>query len=244
MSLRVKRTGSLGAAHLWTTGSNAYATAVLANSPIIYARGTFAGSFIDDYAATSFGTAHNIDVLASGTAPTANTTDGPRGPWSISWGTSAGCIRTNYSFATTTFTVECWVKFPSSQTGGAIVVTSPSSGSSGQNFGLNLGSDGSFNAYAWNGSTESIGPTAPFSPNVWHHVVYSIGAAGQKIRVNKSTVATGARTSVFNQTNNLWLRGFYSTTIQSSSNQYQISELAFYPTQLSDVQTDAHYDTV
>lgn len=112
---------------------------------------------------------------------------------------------------------------------------------------ITLHSDGSIRWYVHNGSAQNLQTAAGVvSTGVWYHVVCSVGAAGMKIRVNKTTHATntGVTTSYTGGAQNQHIHATQTNGGNNSNGAFTVAYAAVYASQLTDVRTDAHYDAL
>lgn len=109
-----------------------------------------------------------------------------------------------------------------------------------ENADLHINTDGSiFQGFYPDGSVTS--PAGTISLNTWHHLVGSAGPAGNKIRVDKTTVALGGGDGSDGTSRAIWMHaggggGGYAEML--------LAKPAHWTSQLSDAQTDAHYDAM
>lgn len=214
--------------------------AILADNPVVFLDFDAAPTIYTDYSGNNrhFGGAY------SGAA---SKVPGPYGyPAGIGFASGADYIRTAATMTQpTTATYAAWVYLPTAPTTDtAILVASYASGVIGPTSGLMISSAGKAKLSLYNGSDLSI--TAPSALAAgWNHVVVSVGAAGAKIRVNKTTVATSATTAVqnFGAGCHLWMHNLYNGSITTTNGSaVHIADAEFWPSQLADARTDAHYD--
>lgn len=223
-----------------------YLSECLADSPsVIYPMDTYSSGFAD-----SSGNARHLNVL-SGTAPTTTAT-GPDGVANdaASWDTSPGYLLTTYTqTAPGVGTYELWFRYASAPAVNLRLVNwSPNNGNLGTSSYLTLRSDGKLAFGVFDGSTnaEAVSSSA-LSTNTWHHVVCLWGTGGQVLRVDKVTVATGAKTAASTAASACAFRvhGQYNGSADSNyTGAVDMAWAAFYPTKLTTTRTDAHYDAM
>lgn len=183
----------------------------------------------------------------SGAAPSA-TSGGAVLATALEWSSAAGHVRTTYSQTQPTVgTYECWLYFSSNPAADVCLQTFvPDSGGSGGTSAVYLLSTGKIRLFLYTGSSVNLDTASALSTGVWHHVVCSWGAAGSKIRVDKVNGGTGATTATaFNATAFYRTHGYYNgSTNTARTGVLKLAEQVFYPTQLSDARTDAHFDAL
>lgn len=217
-----------------------YLSDCIADSPsMLYPMSTYSSGYAD-----SSGNTRNLDVL-SGTAP-ASTATAPDGANAAAWGSSAGFLRTTYTQSGPTVgTFEFWFRYAAAPTANLILATwCPNSGSFGGEPYVALLTTGKL-SFAVNAGATSVDSPAALSINSWHHVVCSWGAGGMTLRVDKSTLGTGANTSAVARTASFRLHGYWSggaDILQTGA--VDMAWAAFYPTQLTNTRTDSHYDAM
>lgn len=219
-----------------------YQSEVLADSPWGYWRlqetsGTVLGDAspnnrdMTTFASPTLGVAGPVG--SNGKAVAFSSTTGQRG-------------QTGATVVTTTATLEVWVylsALPAANTPLLGAATSYAT-TGAEDKSLIVTPTGKLNFYVYGGAASAnVLSSTALTLNTWHHVVASVGAAGSKIRVNKTTVGEnlGATTS--------WGGSAYQVLLRAAGSRYPepwspvtIAEPAFYTTQLSDARTDAHYD--
>jgi hypothetical protein len=108
---------------------------------------------------------------------------------------------------------------------------------------LYIQTDGKVAFHIYIGSSLTIVASAALALNTWHHVIASVGAAGTKLRIDKSTVATNAATSAYTGAGQIiFIRGGGSGYTGTAA--VKLARHAYYTAQLSDARTDAHYDAM
>lgn len=183
------------------------------------------------------------------TGPNGSTTD------AISWPSSSGATEyyatTSATFATSAATLEAWVyltALPTAQTG--IVCCSSSYGGGGADKYMYVGTDGKVRLYLFNSGQLTVASSNALSLNTWHHVVASVGAAGTKIRTDKVTDGTNANTGSSGGSYKVFIHGGGAdgtggnAVNVTDSSAVKIAEVAVWQSQLSDAQTDAHFDAM
>ena len=222
---------------------SAYYSAVAADSPWGFWK-------TDETSGTSLvDSSGNSRPLATFNSPTLAQT-GPDGSYAdaISWTTAASQYAQSTGFTTNAgaFTHEAWVYYsanPATRT--SILGRALAYGDSGAADGaLYINTDGTVGFYCYNGAGQTITTAGALSQNTWHHIVGSVGAAGTKIRIDKSTVASNAGvTTGYTGANQLiFLRG--AQLNYNGLGAMKIARPAYYTSQLSDARTDAHYDAL
>lgn len=212
-------------------GSN---TAVAADSPVIWLK-------LDDVASAADSSTNARPLAFTGVAATGNQT-GPKGK-AVSWSTGAGYGATLVAVASpTTATYEAWVYLTAAPASKTQILTFGGSGANGGTSGISIDTAGKVILNLWNGGGVDITAPSALSLNTWHHVVGSVGAAGAKIRVDKTTVASSGTTSVTSPSSgNLYMRSGGPNGL-TGTGAMLIAEPAVWTSQLSDTRTDAHYD--
>lgn len=214
-------------------------TAVAADSPVVWLK-------LDDDPATGFadssGNSHTMHPNGSGEtyAQAGPLVDG----YAIDFSTASGYLATSDTFTQpTTATYECWVKLaesPSSQT--AVLGFAGGASGIGPTAMLTVNTFGELEFDMYSGGDASLTAPSALTTGVWHHVVCSVGAAGAKIRVDKTTVASSATTAVSSFVTGPFLVRGGGGYGPGGTGAITIAEPAAWDTQLSDAQTDAHYD--
>lgn len=109
---------------------------------------------------------------------------------------------------------------------------------------MRVNADGTVSLFTW--ATNEITITSPsaLTTGAWHHIIGSVGADGMKVRIDKSTVATNARTAVdqLEFSRPTIIRDVGNLTGTTGKPALLVAEPAIWRSQLSDAQTDAHYD--
>lgn len=227
-----------------TTGSKNltnYATAVLANSPWgFWQQAETSGTTLAD----SSGNSRTMTITGTPTL-------GVSSPFTVAQGIRFPDISVNGDSYTTTaatstsssVTMSCWLYVPTGTIadGTPIMAMALGYGNATWDKPLYLNSDGKIYFEAYNGANQIIGSSAAITRDTWHHVVASVGAAGMKLRVDKTTVASNAGvTTSYTGAQILMLHGGGSA--HTGRPVMGIAAPAFFTSQLSDGQTDAHYD--
>lgn len=237
--LTPQRIAAHAAQALSSTGPDAYTTQVLADSPWGFWRTNEAsGTTLADVSPNNRPmTTVNSPTLAQ-SGPTAGVNDailfsgsGPR----------AGTAATTNAAV---FTCEAWVYITAAP--GALTAfltrsvsvagTDPTDGI------LSIDTAGKVQWQVYNGANQIITSPAALTLNTWHHVVGSVGAAGMKLRIDKTTVVSnGGVTGGYTGSNQgIYLRA--GATAWNGGGTMKIARPAYYTTQLLDARTDAHYD--
>lgn len=223
-----------------------YSSEVLADSPWgFWEQAETSGTNLND------SSPNNRDLTITGT-PTLNQA-GPFTPAAaVAWPESVSAER--YASATTVntsvITLEAWVYLTATPTNPTpIIATAASYASNTQRIAFFVDATGKLNWMTYQGGATAVLITAPsaLSLNAWHHVVASIGAAGSKVRVDKTTVVTGAGTAISAGAETVFVHGGGSDSSDAgrrfaNGSPITIALPAVYTTQLSDARTDAHYD--
>lgn len=172
--------------------------------------------------------------------------DGPDAASSMEFGASAGCVRSGYEQAAPTVgTFEFWVKFAANPAATLTLASwSPNNGGNGSTSYVQLLTNGKIRLGIYNGSTVNADSTSALTTDAWHYVVASIGAAGMKVRVDKTNTGSNTPTSANSPGNAAFrIHGRYSGAANvEQTGACLIADAAFYATQLSDARTDAHCD--
>lgn len=199
--------------------------------------------------ADSSGNARNL-VLGGGSPPV-GVAAAPKSTSSSRFSVCApGHLRTTYTQNQPTVgTYEIWVYMNGGFPPADLVLATwvpPSTGFNGGTSALYLLSTGKLRLFVYNGATVNIDSPSALSVGGWHHCIGSWGAAGAKIRVDKSTLATnGAVTSASPPVaaSSFRIHGYYNGSVdQAHVGDVDVAEAAWYPTQLSDAATDSNYD--
>lgn len=215
-------------------GGAGSAAEVTADSPVIRLTLDEVLTTLTDFS----GNARHLDPIGA----TTFNQPGPNSLPAVAFSTAAGHAQTRATTAQpTTFTYEMWVRIdglPAAETllatyGGSLASTS------GSTSALRIAPDGKVNLSTASGT---LAATSPLSLGAWHHIVGSVGAAGAKLRIDKTTVATSIFTAVASAaTGEFYVRGgapFQST----GTGAVKLAGIATWKSQLSDTRTDAHYD--
>jgi hypothetical protein len=215
---------------------------MLADSPVVYAPlDVYSSGFLD-----VSGNARHLNVV-SGAAPSATSgAPGTLTPTAAEWGASAGFVRTTYTQgSTTTGTFDFWLWFAAAPAATLSLATmSPTSGSNGCCFYTELLTTGKVRFGIWQGAFVNIDSPSALSTSTWHHIIGSIGAAGMKLRVDKSTLATAVQTAAAAPAVTAFeLHSQYNGASNvEQTGAIKMAHAAFYNAQLSDARTDAHFD--
>lgn len=172
---------------------------------------------------------------------------GPDGVTADAVGFTSATSQYGKTTATSThgiLTYEAWVKLPANPTvvNGILARSDGYLSSGASDAELSIRTDGKIEWLVYdNVASRIITSPSPISLNTWHHIVASVGAAGMKMRIDKTTVATAAYTTAFTgAAMYVFLRGGGSR--MSGHDAVKIARPVIYPSQLSDARTDAHYD--
>jgi hypothetical protein len=219
-----------------------YDSEVAADSPWGYWKTDEASGNLAD----SSGNSRTMTVTGSPTyaqtGPNGSTAD------AVAW-TNAASQHAETTATTTagTITLEAWVYLTANPTNTLGIVArsvGPLYTSGASDGELTIDSTGKAGFMCYNGTNRFITAASALSLNTWHHLVGSVGAAGMKLRVDKSTVASnaGVTTAYTGASQKLFMRGGGSRC--ASISPVTIAKGAYYTTQLSDARTDAHYDAM
>jgi hypothetical protein len=213
-------------------------TAIAADSPVIWLK-------LDDVtmAADSSTNARPLS-FGAGPALTPNQTGPGTGHKAISYSTAAGYARTPVAVTQpTTATYEFWIKIAAAPAAKTEVIAFGGSGGSGAAALVGIDTAGKVVFDLYTGSSVPITAPSALSLNTWHHVVCSVGAAGAKIRIDKTTVVSSGTTSVVSAVSGaLYVRNGGPVNPGGSGAMVIALPAAWYNTQLADARTDAHYD--
>lgn len=229
--------------------SSAYWTAVLADSPWgAWKTDETSGTTLADSSGNSRPmTITGSPTLAQTGPPTASVADAIAFPSSASTEHYAG---TSATLSTSAFTFEAWVYLTANPAASTpIIALGVAYGTGGNDKYLYIGTDGKPRCYIFSGGQQTLVASTALSLNAWHHVVTSVGAAGAKIRVDKtslffapgtnSTTTTAAKVFLHGG----GIDGTGGNTINGTNGDaITIARAAVYAAQLSDTATDAHYD--
>ena len=224
--------------------SASYAATVIGDAPWGYwqqtetSGTTLADSSGNSRTITLTGTGRKMTVSGS---PTLNQA-GPGSLRSVAWPASTDYATSQSPLLTSDVTVEAWVYLTANPLNNTpIVACAASAGNGTHDKALYVRSDGKVAWYVYPTSPQTIVSTSALSLNAWHHIVGSVGPSGQKLRIDKVTVASNvAVTTSYAASQSVFIHnggGGYT-----SGNAVTIAAPALYLTQLSDVRTDAHYD--
>lgn len=212
-------------------------TAVTADAPVVWLK-------LDELGAASFGdtSGNGRSLMPSGTLPTLAVPGPMSGGSAVDYSTAAGYASTVATqVQPTTVTYEVWVNLPSAPVSQSTVLAVGGGGIYGATSAVMITADGKVRFSLYKGSDASIVSPTALTYGEWHHVVCSIGAGGAKIRINGTTVASSAATSVDTFTTSpVYLRNGGPNT-SSGAGAMKIAEPAVWMAQLSDARTDAHY---
>lgn len=225
-------------------GGGSYLSECLADSPTaLFPMSTYSAGYAD-----SSGNSRPLNVV-SGVAPASTATD-PHGTPNnaAAWGSSAGFLRTTYAQTGPTIgTYEMWLRFAAAPAANLILASwCPSSGGFGGETYVALLTTGKLSFSVNDGFVIAIDSPSALSANTWHHIVCSWGTGGQTMRVDKSTLVTGAKTTATARaSSSLRLHGYWSggaDILQAGA--ADMAWAAFYPTKLTDARTDAHFNAM
>lgn len=224
-------------------GAASYWTAVLADSPWgAWKTNETSGTTLAD----SSGNARDLTITGTGTATLAQT--GPDGTTAdaIAWPASAlyadqGSLFNGSAF---TFTFTCWVYVPSGGISAITPLVGVNNGGSSTSAILFFDAAGKINGRVAAASGSELITSASTLSTGWHHVVHSCGPDGQKLRVDKTTLATGTKTSTNTGTGvSFRVHGHGTYANANGDGAATIARVAaFKSVQLTDAQTDAHYN--
>ncbi len=154
---------------------------------------------------------------------------------------STGCLVSNASFANPqNISIELWFRTTTSQ-GGALVglssTSTPTATGGAYDRHVYLRDDGRLTFGVYPSSYQAITTTTAYNDGLWHHVVATIGADGQKLYVDGQLAASGATTTAQNFTG-WWKVGctpLFAWPSRPTSDfvAATIDEVGIYPTQLS-----------
>lgn len=197
------------------------------------------------YAADSSGNSRHI-LQPAGVVPTI-AADGQVLTSSLEWGASAGFLRSAFEQAQPSIgTFEFWIKIAANPAANLTLLSwSPNNGGSGSNLYAQLLTTGKIRLALFNGSTINADSASALTTGVWHHAIASVGAAGMKVRVDKTNTGSNSPTgaTVPSGTTSFRVHGRYNGAGNvEQTGAVKLSEVAYYPTQLSDARTDAHFD--
>ncbi len=200
--------------------------------------------------ADSSGNARDMTITGS---PTLAQTGPGTGASAVLWPDSSGATE-NYAItatavSTSVATVEAWVYLTALPTNLTTVVGCAATYGSGiTDKVLSIDTTGKVVWYFLGGaSLTSIVSSSALTLNTWHHVVGSIGSTGAKIRIDKATAATSPDTAAAANSMPVLIHGAGNTANggnQTNGSPVTIAMPAFYASQLTDAQTDAHYDAL
>lgn len=215
-------------------------TAVAADSPVIWLKfdDVVVGAGFEDASANGHG------LTPAGSGYTLNAPGPADDVPAIGWpATTASASSTAVVAQPTTVTYETWLYLPANPAAITPVMTFGGSGSSGQTSGMSVDTDGKIICVLYPAGN-MVSPSA-LTLGVWHHVVCSVGAAGAKIRIDKATVATAATTAVASATSGRFYLRQGGPNVSAGQGAMSTADPAvWYNVQLSDAQTDAHYDAL
>jgi hypothetical protein len=210
-----------------------YAQEVLADSPwgfwrLLESGGDFADSSGNNRTLSALGTPNYLQTGPASELPAISL---------VSTTNKAGTTATSTS---STVTLEFWVKIPTGSIIDEVPLFHMQLDNNTYDKVVYVDTAGKIAFSTYNGAEHITATASAVTRDVWHHVVASIGAAGQKLRINKTTAATDAATTSYTGAQVLRLKGVNAQ--MNGDNTIHFAAPAFYTTQLSDARTDAHYD--
>jgi len=222
---------------LYVPALTGYATAVLADAPWGFwqCTETSGTTFVD-----ASGNGRNMTLSGSGW--TLNQIGPASSMPSVVWPAGDGnSANTTATFNSATGTVEAWVYLTANPSVDLSIAACQNNGGGSLTKFLKITSAG----LVFFGTTASVGATSAsaLALNTWHHIVGSVGAAGTKLRIDKVTVGTAAATTSSTSALAAAIHrklGGGTTTPGAVT----IAAVAVWASQLSDAQTDAHYDAM
>lgn len=144
----------------------------------------------------------------------------------------------------TTFTLECWLRVSGTPGGEVLGFHSTTSGSGGTHDRALYVDSGGRLTFAVT-TAQSIRSAATVTNAGWHHVVASLGAAGMRLYIDGTLVASAAQQTPANYTGYWhWGGGDLTGMPNRPTDDYltgSVDEVAFYTTQLSDTAVALHY---
>lgn len=226
-----------------STGSDYWAV-VLADSPWgAWKTDETSGSTLADASGNS------RPLSISGTPTLAQT--GPDGVSAdaIAWPNSNVYASSSANFPTsggTAATLECWVYLPA-----AVAAITPlmnlTNGSTSTEMVMFFDATGKLNLRTYHNGSFLINALSALTAG-WHHVVGSVGAAGLKLRVDGTTVASSISVNAAGDSGQsnvpLMLHGHGSYANANGNGPITMARAAAWNSQLSDAQTDAHYAAI
>ncbi len=234
-------TAGIVAAHYVAGGTPGagYAAAVLADSPWGFWEHTeTTGTTLVD-ASTN---ARNMTLTTTAGAVTFNQTGPAASMSAILWPTGDNTYgNTAVGFASATGTCELWFYLSANPSVVLALGACQNNGSGSLTKFLQIDTAGkpSFGLTLATMATSASAVTL----NSWNHLVGSVGAAGTKLRLNKVTVATLANTTSSSSSLAAALHRKQGAGA-TSPGAVSTAAMAVWASQLSDAQTDAHYDAM
>lgn len=193
--------------------------------------------------ADSSGNARTMTV--TGTPTYAQT--GPGGnPDSVSWtNTASQHAETSATTSSAAFTHLIWVKLPSNPAANVAMMSRAiaynTAGAADGRFYIRTDGKPEFSIFT--GVTTTITGSTALSLGTWVLAIASVGAAGMKIRINKTTIATNAANAAYTGANQkIFIRGGDALMIGTAP--LETSHALYIEAQLSDAQTDALVDAM
>lgn len=217
-----------------------YDTEVAADSPWGYWKQEEAsGNLVD-----SSGNSRTMTVTGTPTYAQAGPVGGVN---AILWGNVASQRgETTATSAAGVFTHEIWVYLtgnPAART--TIIGRATAYGTTGAADGeLYIEPDGKVGFHVFSGSHQTVTSASALTLSAWHHVTASVGAAGMRVRVDKSTVASnaGVTSGYTGSAQKIFIRGGGSG--YNGTGVVTLARGSTYTTQLSTTRLDAHYDAM
>lgn len=232
------RTGSWAAQPI-----DAYAQAVLANSPDLFWRlGESSGTAVD---ASGSGNNGNVTSGLLGLTPIRGAAGAVPGDQAMTFDGSANMVVAQQQWASpTAFTAEVWFKTNTVKGGKLIGFGSGASGlSSSYDRHVYMLNTGKLAFGTYNGTQQIITSPLAYNDNQWHHVAATQGADGMKLYVDGSLIGTNANT--IGQTYTGYWRIGADTMWSGATSKYfagTLDEAAVYSTALSENAVRAHYN--
>ncbi|GAB4082652.1 PKD domain-containing protein [Modestobacter muralis] len=158
-------------------------------------------------------------------------------------GTTTGfAATTTKAYGPQTFSVEAWVN-TTTKAGGKIIGWGTSATGTSGNYDRHVYMDTSgrllFGTYT--GATDSVTSPRAYNDGRWHHVVATLGAAGQQLYVDGALVASRADATTAEPNYGYWRIGGDSSWSGSPWFAGKIDEVAVYPTALTAAQVAGHH---
>lgn len=219
-------------------GTAAYRDAVLADMPWGFWEQTETSGSLAD------ATGNGRSMAFSGSAATLAQTGPDAIADAVAWASAAGFASTAFSPSFINLTFEAWVYLSGLPATPAPILAHATANGGSTNTVLWVDTAGKVNLRAYRSASTTVTAPSALSLNTWHHVVGSAtGNGAMEIRVDKSTVATGALTAGTVVSAPILLRGS-GTFLATRTGAITIAYPAAYNAVLTDAQTDAHYDAM